>query len=158
LFNIIVGDMMYTYADFGAFRKTARKTLILLILLLLVIVLFGCNENTEEGNSDTDAEGCLIRDPEDETYFGTINGYAFYRFEDAVCEMVVGNITVDGYDFGFFNWGCDDNLNWIGYTARKDGVTYQLQDLVDQGEVTTKDIYEKIYICDDAKWGQYYFD
>lgn len=82
----------------------------------------------------------------------TLNGYEFYR-ESITCEMVVGNIIVDGYNFGYFWSACGNTLNSIGYNIEKDGQSYNLQILVDEGKLTTKDIYYRIYMHDPYRKG-----
>lgn len=83
---------------------------------------------------------------------GTLDGYEFYR-ESITCAAVIGNITVDGYDFGFFWAACGNTLDSIGYNIKKDGGSLNLQGLVDEGKLKTKDIYNKIYIHDPYKKG-----
>ena len=81
-----------------------------------------------------------------------LGDYNIYR-TGFTCMMVVGNIIVDGYYFGYFSVGCDDDLDNIGYYAEFDGVNYGLQDLVDDEILTVKEIYEMhlciLYGCDD---------
>ena len=60
--------------------------------------------------------------------------------------MVVGPIWVDGFYFGTYSSSCAADLNNIGYLAMKDGVTYHLQNLVDDGKIKTRDIYFRIHI------------
>jgi len=125
-----------------------KKVLLLVLFGILSLCTLSCD-------SATDQEGCLIGNPDKPDYMGTLNGYEIYRNGGGVCDMVVGRIIVDGYDFGSFSWGCAADLNNIGYEARKMGTVFQLQDLVDRKKLTTKEFYEKIYVCDDEKIGIY---
>ena len=112
---------------------------------------------TDLGESaNKDRSVCLTTTYFDEDYVGnhvgSLNGYEIYR-TNITCEMFVGGITVDGYFFGFISSGCTHDLDSIGYYAMKDDVVYELQTLVDDGEMTTKDIYERIYCCDENRLG-----
>lgn len=94
---------------------------------------------------------CLVITSKDSNEVGEINGYTIVR-NRTFCLMVVGIIIVDGYNFGFFSSGCDNDINNIGYSAIKDGVEYNLKTLVQDGELTVKEIFE-LYFCDQGKLG-----
>ncbi|XMB71711.1 hypothetical protein RJI07_06255 [Mycoplasmatota bacterium WC30] len=95
---------------------------------------------------------CTITTSAEDTVIGEINGYEIRR-SLAFCDAVVGQIVVDGFDFGFFSSGCDANLNSIGYYAVKDNIDYELKELVDDGIITTEQIFD-IYKCDEGRLGE----
>ncbi len=95
---------------------------------------------------------CTITILEDASIVGEINGYEIQR-SLVFCTAVVGQIVVDGFDFGYFSNGCDADLNSIGYYATKDDVTYQLKQLVDDGIINTQQIFD-IYKCDEGRLGE----
>jgi hypothetical protein len=72
---------------------------------------------------------------------GEIGEFTIYVDTSPVCEMVVGSIVIDGYDFGYFNSGCDDSIDTIGYVAYRLGFTYQLSTLVEEGYLTVEEIH-----------------
>ena len=112
------------------------------MIICLLVTISGCQESVV--NDDLEGIGGEL--------VGTLDGYDFYR-ESFSCAMYVVNITVDGYNFGTFPMACGDSLDDIGYIIKKDGVTYSLQDLVDDNILKTKDIYYKIYKPDPFRKG-----
>lgn len=127
----------------GAKIKMIKKLTKIIIITALIFIVEGCQNSAI--NHDIDGSpGELV---------ATLNGYEFYR-ESLTCEAVIGDIIIDGYDFGFFGSACDNTLNDIGYVIKKDGYSYHLQDLVDEGILATKDIYEKVYILDPYRKGK----
>lgn len=125
--------------------KKSRIVLIVLAIIIsvLIFVMFPAIRNEDPVNRDELLGNSLIDD--NIFYYGSINGYHFYKSFMA-CSMVVGPIWVDGYYFGNYSSGCAADLNNIGYFTMKDGISYQLQDLVDDGELKTRDIYFRIHI------------
>lgn len=123
--------------------KMSKRVLNIVMIFLITIVLVGCQETAINDNLD----GKLNE------HVGTLNGYEFYR-ETYTCDAVVGNITIDYYNFGYFWSACGDTLDDIGYEIKKDNERYNLQELVDNGELRTRDIYRKIYKPDPFKKGE----
>lgn len=82
---------------------------------------------------------------EDPKSIAKLGDYNIYQTR-LTCMMVVGNIIVDGYYFGFFNTGCASDLDNIGYYAEMDGITYGLQELVNDEILTVKEVYD-MYLC-----------
>ena len=99
----------------------------------------------------TSIEQCEVAIPEEELDVGEINGYTIKR-QLWACEMVLGSVVIDGYDFGYIHSGCDWTIDNVGYYAEKDGVTYDLSELVDSGEMTVGQIHE-LYMCDYGRIG-----
>jgi len=118
------------------------------LILLSPLILISCQESKY-----SIPDSCDIYDISNEVgvILGYINGFAIKRSEIS-CDWVVGEIVVDGYDFGFFYWGCSKDLDGIGYYAEKDDEHFYLQDLVDEEEVTTEQIYH-LYMCDPYRVG-----
>ena len=123
--------------------KMNRRIVDLVLVLSLSFLLFGCQKTVINDN----LEGIAGE------HVGTLNGYEFYR-ERYTCFAVVGNITIDKYNFGYFGSACGNTLNDIGYEIKKGDETFRLQDLVDDGELRTRDIYYKIYKPDPFKKGE----
>ncbi len=117
-----------------------------ILLILIALFLTGCNGETNQEELDYN---CPI--VENNLEVGTINGFTLFRTE-ITCEMVVGNININGYDFGFFHSGCDNTIDSVGYYAQKDSVTYMLSSLVENEEITVEQIYT-LYMCDEFRFG-----
>lgn len=98
-------------------------------------------------------EVCNIVDGCPNELVATLEGYEFYRVSVG-CQMVAGEIVIDGYDFGYFHSACGHTLDDIGYYVRIGEDIYVIQALVDDGILKTKDIYN-IYQCDPFKLGEY---
>ena len=123
--------------------KLSKRVLNIVMIFLITIVLVGCQETAINDNLEGKAG----------EHVGTLDGYEFYR-ETYTCYAVIGNITIDHYNFGYFWSACGDTLDDIGYEIKKDNERYNLQQLVDDGELRTRDIYRKIYKPDPFKKGE----
>ncbi len=119
-----------------------RKIISIVVIVSISFLVRSCQSSVIEDDLDG-SPGELV---------AVLDGYEFYR-ESITCAMVVGNIIVDGYNFGYFWSACNNTLNDIGYIVKKDGETFNLQLLVDEGELTTKDIYNRIYKLDPYRKG-----
>jgi len=119
------------------------KTCNLIMILSIVFILSSCQETVINDNLEGKAG----------EHVGTLDGYEFYR-ETYTCSAVVGNITIDNYNFGYFWSACGNSIGDIGYEVRKGDETFNLKELVDNGELRTKDIYRKIYLPDPFKKGK----
>ena len=140
-------------------------------ILEALLLLSSCGENTGpedcsvgellfEGECVSDftpADHCDSVISSDDSVVGEINGFTITRGSRARCEVVLGSIVVDGFDFGYFSDGCNKTLDWIGYSANKDDEVYSIQSLVDDGEFTTADVYN-LYLCDEGRMGQLWLD
>ena len=124
-----------------------NKLVYVIIVLFFTLLVISCQEEYPI------PESCDVYDFSIESGIevGNINGYTIYRGDNA-CDWVVGEIIVEGYDFGYFYWGCSRDLSAIGYYAEKDDIHYFLQDLVDNGEISVAQIYY-LYMCDPYKAG-----
>ena len=120
-----------------------NKIIHLVLIFLLALVVSSCQTSLVNDNLEGKA-GELV---------GTLDGYEFYR-ESITCDLVIGNITIDNYNFGYFGSACGDTLDDIGYDVKKNDETFRLQDLVDKGELKTKDIFNRIYKPDPFKKGE----
>ena len=120
-----------------------KKIIDLVLVLSLSFLLFGCQKTVINDNLEGKAG----------EHVGTLNGYEFYR-ELYTCSAHVGNITINKVNFGYFPSACGNTLNDIGYEIRKGDETFLLQSLVDDGELSAKDIYNYIYKPDPFKKGE----
>ncbi len=125
-----------------------KKIIFILLIFFITFSLISCQKS-----ETTISDRCDIYDISSEVgvVLGYINGYAIKRTEVS-CDWVVGEIVVDGYDFGYFYWGCSRDLNGIGYYAEKHDNHYYLQSLVEEQEMTTEQIYQ-FYMCDSFRNG-----
>ncbi len=121
----------------------SNKIIHLVLIFLLALAISSCQTSLVNDNLEGKA-GELV---------GTLDGYEFYR-ESITCEAVIGNITIDNYNFGYFSSACGDTLDDIGYDVKKGEDDFNLQDLVDNGELKTKDIFYRIYKPDPFKKGE----
>lgn len=99
------------------------------------------------------SSACLIPFTLDMETLDLIDGYSIKRTQ-GVCDMYLGRVIIDGYDFGIISSGCDWTIDNVGYYAEKDGETYTISSLIENGIVTVEDIYN-IYICDVGRTGYY---
>jgi len=92
----------------------------------------------------------------DEETVGSIGEYSIIRSVE-VCDNMVGNIYVDGYNFGYFDNQCSFDLNSIGYYAVRSDQYYEIQNLVNDGILTTKQVFE-LYRTDEGRMGDFDFE
>lgn len=85
---------------------------------------------------------------------GELSGYSIIRDLGWVCFAEIGPIVVEGYDFGYHGSACDSDIDNIGYQAYKDGVYYELSELIEDGIFTVEDVYN-LYTCDEANINKY---
>jgi len=127
----------------------SKKNIILIMLTFLVLsvifIVFPAFKNEVQENREKLLSNVFYNN-ENIEYFGSLNGYHFYGYQGVACSAIIGPIKIDGYNFGMYNSGCEPNLDWIGFVALKDGEIYSIQDLVDTGELKTRNIYFRIYI------------
>jgi len=121
-----------------------KRFFLVMIMIMLSLAIISCNQIEYEV-----PDSCDVYSFTDESEFiGYINSYKIIRPSFQVrCECVLGSIIVDGYNFGFFYDGCENNLNWLGYLAEKDQITYRIQELVDTKKISVEQIYH-LYMCD----------
>ncbi len=85
---------------------------------------------------------------------GTIAGIEFYRDTKSTCENDLGEVIIDGFDFGYISEGCDYTLNSIGYVAYTSNKVYNLEDVILSSRITIEDIHN-LYMNDSDKIGTF---
>jgi hypothetical protein len=85
---------------------------------------------------------------------GELNGYFIIRDLGWICFVEIGPIIIEGFDFGYHGAACHQDIDNIGYQAYKDGVYYELSELIEDDVFTIEDVYN-LYICDEANSSKY---
>lgn len=85
---------------------------------------------------------------------GTIRGIEIYRDSMLVCEMVLGQVVIDGFDFGYIPSGCTTSINSIGYIAYTSHKVYDLEAVLFSDSVSVEDIHE-LYMKDTGRRGSF---
>lgn len=125
-----------------------------LLTLKQIYNLFeGVINRTERTDLILSIDECPVTIPENTEVVGVINGYEIISI-NFFCTLVVGDVYVDGYYFGYIYNGCDGDIDDIGYRARKDDEVFWLSEVIESGDITVEEIYN-IYICDEDKIGVY---
>jgi|GEM_PF-3276931 len=83
---------------------------------------------------------------------GSIQGVDIYRDTAPVCERELGQVTIDGFNFGYISEGCEYSINSIGYVAYTSEKVYSLEDVIISNKITVEDIYN-LYMSDSDRKG-----
>lgn len=81
----------------------------------------------------------------DLSYINYVDGYFFYYSDKYTqCENDI-SFSFGDYEFTF-NKGCNNNFNNLGIVAVRNGVTYELQDLIADKRLDLDNFYKEVYL------------